>query len=104
MRRILLSFTLITYFITAYAQQREIRQLEQQIASHPQQDTFRVNRLNKLGQIPSISNGKVDTVATEALSIAQKLNYDIGKGFALVNKGLALLGTGKRELVPPILQ
>jgi len=104
MRRILLSFTLITYFITAYAQQREIRQLEQQIASHPQQDTFRVNRLNKLGQIPSISNGKVDTVATEALGIAQKLNYDIGKGFALVNKGLALLGTGKRELVPPILQ
>jgi hypothetical protein len=104
MKRLFLSFALIACMVRGYGQERQIKQLEQQIANHPQQDTFRVNRLNKLAQFLSLSAGKADTFATEALSIAQKLNYDRGQGLALVNQGLTLLRFGKRQQVPSILQ
>src|SRR3978361_433532 len=97
MRKILLSFTFLASIIVANGQERQIKQLEQQIAAHPQRDTFRVNRLIELAQIPSISAGKTDTLATEAFGIAKKLDYDRGQGLALVNKGLALSRLGKRE-------
>ena len=91
MRRIFLSFAFVASIIVVRGQEHQIKQLEQQIAAHPQQDTFRVNRLNELAQIPSISTGKNDTLATEAFAIAKKLNYDRGQGLALINQGHGII-------------
>jgi len=104
MRRIFLSFVLITCIITAYGQQHQIRQLEQQIANHPQQDTFKVNRLNKLALIVSVSAGKRDTLSTEAIVISRKIGYTTGEGFGLINKGMAASALGSRAQIPGLLK
>ena len=82
MKHLFVSVVLAFCFIAVYGQEHQIRQLEQQIASHPQQDTLRVNRLNELALIPSVSPGRADSLATEALTISRKIGYVTGEGYA----------------------
>jgi len=104
MKKLLLFLTLIVCCVEVYSQEHQIRQLEQQLKDHPQIDTFRVNRLNELAQIPSVSPARIDTIATEALSISQKLSYPLGEGFALANKAFAASQLGKRQQAADLLK
>jgi hypothetical protein len=52
-RHALLLFTFLATTIFTYAQPLEIEKLRKQINGHPQQDTFRVNRLNELATATS---------------------------------------------------
>jgi hypothetical protein len=61
--------------------------LKQQLKHHTQQDTLRVNRLNELGMIRSVSVGLADTVSDEALSLSKKINYLHGERMALIARG-----------------
>lgn len=103
MKHLLILAALVFCFATVYSQERQIRQLEQQIANHPQQDTFRVNRLNALAQISSVPPKKQDSLSTEAIAISQKIGYPTGEGFGLISKGLAAFVLGKRDQMPVTL-
>jgi len=104
MKHLFVSVVLVFCFVTAYSQERQIKQLEQQIASHPQPDTLRVNRLNELAHIPSVSPGRADTFATEALTISRKIGYVTGEGYALVNKAAMAFELGHKEQMAALTQ
>lgn len=98
MKKALLFFLAISFiFLRASGQEKLIGKLEQQLKIHPQADTFRVNRLNLLCELPSISTGKQDTLSSEALALSQKLNYYDGEVFALVNQALLRRQQGYRD-------
>ncbi len=97
MKKLPVSIVLIFCFLMAYSQEHLIQRLEQQLKDHPQADTLRVNRLNKLGEMFSLTTGKRDTLSAEALVIAQKLSYYNGEAFALFNQAVALTQAGHRE-------
>ncbi len=82
-----LTVLLLIAFIIASAQsmQERVKQLQQQIAEHTQQDTFRVNRINELVDTKNIPLGQRDTLTNEALAIARKIAYPVGEGYALIN-------------------
>lgn len=81
-----------------HAQSFEIENLRKEIKDHPQQDTFRVNRLNALCfTLPRIEASEMEQSANEALLISQKLNYAVGEGYAWAGKGMATYLSGKRE-------
>jgi signal transduction histidine kinase len=103
MKHLFVSVVLAFCFVTAYSQERQIKQLEQQIASHPEQDTFRVNRLNELAQISSVTARKQDSLSTEAIAISRKIGYAAGEGYGLINKGMAAFLLGSRDQMPVML-
>ena len=67
----------------SYGQEQRIKQIEKDLKEHTQQDTFRVNRLTELPVLITLPIGKLDTMATEALSISRKLHYSEGEVEAL---------------------
>ena len=71
--------------IHVYGQDQEVIKLQQQINQHPQQDTFRVNRLNDLAAIISLGAQQRDSIANEALALSKKINYPRGIMRALQN-------------------
>jgi len=100
MRTTSLLIILIIFSYRAHAQSYEIDRLRQQLREHPQQDTFRVNRLNDICNIfgwVRLSSDEVDQFASEALSISRKLGYTKGEGYALVGKARAKCGVGDTE-------
>ena len=103
MKSILIACLLVVSVSGAYSQEHQIKQLRQQISDHPQADTFRVNRLNELAAVPSITTGSRDTLSLEALAIAQKIKYNYGETFALVNQANALLQEGYRDKAMAVL-
>ena len=84
MKKIILFLVLIAFAFHSYAQEHQIELLEQQIEHHPQQDTFRVNRLNELAQIASLPIGKRAVLGAEALSVSRKLGYPEGEVYGLI--------------------
>lgn len=106
MRRALLSLAFLAFPFLIYAQSHEIERLRKILKEHPQQDTFRVNRLNEICNLtPRISNEEMESFAAEALSLAGKLNYTRGVGYALlVNGRLVNLKGNKIEAAKLIQQ
>lgn len=96
MKKLLLFLLLTSGFIHSNGQELVIRKLRQQLKEHPQADTFRVNRLNKLALTGSLSTAQIDTLANEALLISRKINYQLGEGYALVGQALSLSSKGKK--------
>lgn len=92
-KSLLLSIVLFFSFV-AYGQTDKIKKLSQQLKSHPQQDTFRVNRLNEMASITSISQALADSLATEAIAISRKLNFPEGEANGLVNLSFILYRRG----------
>ena len=100
MRSVLLLITFFMALFFVHAQSYEIDQLRQQIKDHPQQDTFRVNRLNEICNIfgwVRVSTEEMEKFAAEALSISRKLGYTLGEGYALIGKGRANCVNGNTE-------
>ncbi|MVN75668.1 tetratricopeptide repeat protein [Hymenobacter sp. HMF4947] len=86
-----------------------VRQLWQQLRQHPQADTFRVNRLNKLADYRSDEDGfspaRNDSLARQALTLAQRLHYVYGEAYAQYNVVMAgAVPTSKRQFQARLLQ
>jgi len=75
----------VALFITSYGQELRIKKVQQDLKEHTTADTLRVNRLNELPNLITLPVGKLDTMANEALSISQKLNYPEGEVEALLH-------------------
>lgn len=69
-------------------QSLEIDKLKKDLATHSEQDTFRVNKLNMLAFNVALSAENRLKLANEALTISNKINYNAGKGNALVSLAL----------------
>ncbi|HEY5823289.1 MAG TPA: transcriptional regulator [Cyclobacteriaceae bacterium] len=83
-------FTLITCFLFInLAVFSQIELLEEQLIKNPKGDTQRVNLLNKLARLHFITSPvKTEAYASEALTLSEKLNYQIGQAKAYFNKSL----------------
>ena len=104
MKFTLLAFTILLTAFSATAQDKEIDKIKTEISNHPQQDTFRVNRLNDLGSIRGLSAKTGEEAGNEALVISRKLNYVEGEGYALANLGYAYRALGKKSEADMVLQ
>ena len=87
MKKTLLILSLFSWFGTANAQEKTIQQLKRELSEHPQQDTFRVNRLLLLSLFSFQPLTERIKFTEEALSISQAINYLPGQGYALANMG-----------------
>jgi len=65
--------------------------LKQELSAHPQQDTFRVNRLNAMAFY-----SRDDSYYKEALTISRKIGYATGEAYALVQLGFSKSRQGNR--------
>ena len=74
--------------LQAAAQINYTAQFKKELAAHPAEDTFRVNRLNEMSLEPDLSSDERKKISTEALAIAGKIGYESGKAMALSNLGL----------------
>jgi signal transduction histidine kinase len=103
----LITFSIILFLTTSVvqAQSFQIERLKKQIREHPQQDTFRVNRLNEICNTnPRVSTEEMEKFSAEALSLARKLNYTRGEGYALLVSARVANFKGNKELAATLLQ
>lgn len=84
MKKLFLFLLFSTVLINTSAQQNKLQYLREQLINHPQQDTFRVNRLNDLAVLRELSTAGRDSAATEALQLSRKLNFIEGEVHALI--------------------
>ena len=93
---LMLAFVMACCF--SHAQSYEIERLRKQIDEHPQQDTFRVNRLNEIcNTFPPVATSQMEKFANEALLISRKLKYTRGEGYALIAKARATYLPGNKQ-------
>ena len=104
MRKPLLVLLLLTYSICSTAQEVTPDQLKSQLAAHPQEDTFRVNRLNELSYSTEFNVQQREKMAEEALFISRKLGYRHGENIALTNVGYYKVRQGDKKAGDSILQ
>jgi signal transduction histidine kinase len=88
MKQSLVLFLLFILHLQAAAQINYTEKFKKELAAHPFEDTFRVNRLNDLTLGFDLSRDESKKVSTEALAIAVKIGYEIGKAMALSNIGM----------------
>jgi two-component system, NtrC family, sensor kinase len=95
---ILFIFLIASFF--AYTQSFEIEKLREQVKNHPQQDSFRVNRLNAICNNFSSARIPVEDIekfSTEALNISRQINYVEGEAYSLISKARAAYASGRKE-------
>ncbi len=90
MRKEILCVIFFAASLFCQAQSNEIERLKKQISEHPQQDTFRVNRLLEICRTaPTVPIEEYEKYAAEALSLSRKLKYTLGEGYALLSNSRA---------------
>jgi len=85
-----------TFFsLLSNGQNPDIDKLRKEINQHPQQDEYRVNRLNKIAEIGNniLPDDERIKLVDEALVISRSIKYSVGEGFALLN--LAITGRNR---------
>jgi signal transduction histidine kinase len=87
MRKIVLSAILFLSVIFLAAQNKQTELLRQQLKEHLQEDTARVNLLNRLSSADGVSPDDREKLAKEALALAEKIGYEVGQGYAILNLG-----------------
>ncbi len=100
MRTVSILFLLLAASFFAHTQSFEIEILREKIKNHPQQDSFRVNRLNEVCNNFSSARIPVEEIekfSTEALLISRKLDYVKGEAYALIGKARAAYASGNKE-------
>ena len=97
MKKYLFQILLFVLATNGSAQSLEIDQLNKELANHPKQDTFRVNKLNMLAFNLALTPEKRENLAKEAIMISSKINYATGKGNALVSLALVKGREGDSE-------
>jgi signal transduction histidine kinase len=83
-------FLLCIIALSATAQINYTEKFKKELAAHPAEDTFRVNRLNEMSLGVELSRDESKKISTEALAIAGKIGYETGKAMALSNLGMLL--------------
>ena len=73
--------------LQANAQINYAEKFKKELAAHPAEDTFRVNRLNEMSLGLDLSRAERKKISTEALAISVKIGYERGKAMALSNLG-----------------
>src|SRR5258705_1120014 len=104
MKLILFLTVLLCLNVPVGAQGLRSEKIKKELSQHPQQDTFRVNRLNDLVLVVDMPPGEIQKLAEEALIISRKLNYVPGEGYALINLGHANNLLGKKEEATRLIQ
>ncbi len=97
MRKIGLFLTFLPFLFEAQAQSFEIDSLHKLLQEHPQQDTFRVNRLAELIVNYNVPVDEIAKYAEEAAEISRKINYPVGMGYALLGKAREAYSNGSRD-------
>src|SRR5688572_8809762 len=88
-------FLLLAVSTTTTAQDKNVLQLEKELAKHPEQDTFRVNRLIEYALYIYLPVSERQKKTEEALSISRKINYPLGEGYALADMAIYEINKGK---------
>jgi two-component system NtrC family sensor kinase len=85
----------IFFSLLSNGQNPDIDKLRKEIKQHPQQDIYRVNRLNKIAEIGNniLPDDERMKLVDEALRISRSVKYSVGEGFALLN--LAITGRNR---------
>ena len=104
MRKPLLVLLLLTYSMCSTAQEITIDQLKSQLEAHPQEDTFRVNRLIELSFSSDFSFLQREKLASEALTLSRKIGYPHGEGIALANVGYYKFRQGDKKAGDSLLR
>jgi signal transduction histidine kinase len=81
-------FLLCSIAFSATAQINYTEKFKKELAAHPAEDTFRVNRLNEMSLGTDLSRAERKKISTEALAISEKIGYKMGKAMALSNLGM----------------
>ena len=79
------------------AQSGQIDRLRSVIKTHPQADTFRVNRLNDLTNEWGLMPAQYDSLAKQALALARRLGYKEGAAQALFTMGISAYATSRND-------
>ncbi len=87
MKQSLVLLLLFILQLQATAQINYTEKFRKELAAHPAEDTFRVNRLNEMSLGVDLSWDESKKISTEALSIAMKIGYAMGKAMAMSNLG-----------------
>jgi tetratricopeptide (TPR) repeat protein len=95
---------LLIYSICSKAQDITTDQLKSQLAAHPQEDTFRVNRINDLTFDSDFSLSERKEFAMKALTLSRKIGYLHGEGIALANVGYYTFRLGDEKRGDSLLQ
>jgi signal transduction histidine kinase len=104
MRKTVFILSVIMFAFHVHGQDTETTKLQQAIQQHPQQDTFRVNRLNELGNSGYVQGDEIEKLANEALAISRKNSYVKGEAYALLNLSAAKLQKGNRQEATLLIQ
>ncbi|MBS1574458.1 MAG: tetratricopeptide repeat protein [Bacteroidetes bacterium] len=102
-KRLSISLLLLLISVGAFAQVDYVKKMKQELAAHPRQDNERVDILNELGSF-FLSTPEKEKYATEALVIANKTGYTLGKGMALASLSRMSFGLGNRAKSDSLLQ
>ena len=95
---------------SAFAQPKKIDSLRAVLAKHPQQDTFRVNRLYDLALAegnktwPPDNPDHIDSIATQAFQLAKHLTYPYGQANALFVQSMLRLVKGDSKNYQALLK
>ena len=84
MKKILSLAVLVLFIIHATAQNTTVERLKQELKNHPQQDTFRINRLVELCGTGSLSIAELQSTANELVSVSRKAGNAVGEGYGYV--------------------
>ena len=84
---------LLALSIYTAAQDPAGEKLKQELINHPQQDTFRVNRLLEM-----VYYSRDENYYNEAGTISRKIGYATGEGYTLAYLGFAKIRKGYREV------
>ncbi|MEO6870225.1 MAG: hypothetical protein ABI168_11305 [Ginsengibacter sp.] len=87
-QNLVLLVLLFILHLQAAAQINYTEKFKKELAAHPAEDTFRVNRLNKLSLGVDLSWDESKNISTEALAISGEIGYAMGKAMAMANLGL----------------
>ncbi len=81
--------------VLSNGQNPDIDKLKKEISQHPQQNIYRINRLNKIAEIGNniIPDDERMKLIEEALKISRSIKYPVGEGFSLLN--LAITGRNR---------
>ena len=97
MKKTPLIFLVLAWVIQSTAQDKNELQLAKELEKHPEQDTFRVNRLIDQAMSFYLPAAERQKKTEEALSISRKINYPLGEGYALADMAMYELDKGNAK-------
>ena len=103
MKKTIIFLILITCFCRLYGQEQRVKIVEQDLKTHEQQDTLRVNRLNELQSLITLPLAKADSMGNEALYISRRLKYTEGEIESLVALARVLLRKNDQQQARALL-